>query len=196
MRLVHQYCRRGTYVVAGLLLALVVSACGEEATPTPTAAPTATPVATVGPTATPTPTPSPSPTATATATRTPLPTPTATPWPTATPTPRPTATPTPTEVTWHYGGPEEGREWAGAFRECTDPKNEGSWTVDPKGKVQEEATGEDKLIVVFEDPKSQETTLYRKLEADQSTAKKVDGVDCDDSDGEPRTSDEKSSPKG
>ena len=83
-------------VLTVLAIALVLSACRDNPTPTPepTATPTATP--TPEPTATPTPTPTPVPTPTSTPPPTPTPTPTLTPTPVPTPTPTPTLTPTPT----------------------------------------------------------------------------------------------------
>ncbi len=86
------------------LIVLLLAACGEQATPTPTATlePTATPTSTPTntPTATPTETPTPTPTPTSTPTRTPRPTntPTQTPTPTETPTETPTAVPEPTQA--------------------------------------------------------------------------------------------------
>jgi endonuclease YncB( thermonuclease family) len=78
------------FVLAGLILILAMSACGESASPTPE--PTDTPA----PTSTPQPTNTPKPTTTPASTDTPEPT--NTPRPTETPAPEPTPTPERTEA--------------------------------------------------------------------------------------------------
>ncbi len=95
---------KAKYVMTLALIILLLAACGEQATLTPTATlePSATPTSTPTntPTATPTETPTPTPTPTSTPTRTPRPTntPTQTLTPTETPTETPTAVPEPTQA--------------------------------------------------------------------------------------------------
>ncbi len=82
------------------LVVLLLAACGEQATPTPTATiePSATPTNTPTPTETPTPTSEATPTSTPTRTPRPTSTPTQTPTPTETLTETPTAVPEPTQA--------------------------------------------------------------------------------------------------
>jgi len=81
--------RRGTGLLATLLL--VVACTGAQVTPSPLPTPTGSPAATGAPT--PSPTASPAPTPSPTSAATPSPTPPASPSPSPTPTPLPTATP-------------------------------------------------------------------------------------------------------